>query len=61
MKPKKPLRGRIEDFVVGSSNRLAHGCAVSVVESPATQYNPLFIHGGCGLGKTHLLQCAAGD
>ena len=56
MKPKKPLRGRIEDFVVGSSNRLAHGCAVSVVESPATQYNPLFIHGGCGLGKTHLLQ-----
>ncbi|MCZ6651514.1 MAG: chromosomal replication initiator protein DnaA [Planctomycetota bacterium] len=56
MKRKKPLRGRLEDFVVGSSNRLAHGCAVSVVESPATQYNPLFVHGGCGLGKTHLLQ-----
>lgn len=55
-KMKKPLRGRLEDFVVGSSNRLAHGCAISVVENPGTQYSPLFIHGACGLGKTHLLQ-----
>lgn len=55
-KDRKPLRGRIEDFVVGSSNRLAHGCAISVIENPGSQYSPLFMHGGCGLGKTHLLQ-----
>ena len=50
------LRGRFEDFVVGISNRLAHAAARDVVDNPATAYNPLFIHGGCGLGKTHLLQ-----
>ncbi len=54
--PVPPLPGRLDDFVVGESNRLAYSCAVSVVESPATRYNPMFIHGGCGLGKTHLLQ-----
>lgn len=54
-KVRKTLRGRLEDFVVGTSNRLAYECAVSVIERPGEQYNPLFIHGGCGLGKTHLL------
>ena len=51
-----PLQGRFGDFVVGDSNRLACTCAMTVAEYPASHYNPLFIHGGCGLGKTHLLQ-----
>ena len=47
-----------ENFVIGSSNRFANGAAVAVAENPAKAYNPLFVWGGSGLGKTHLLHAA---
>ena len=51
-----PLRYKLSDFVVGESNRLAHSAALAMVGPERGGFNPLFIHGPCGVGKTHLLQ-----
>jgi chromosomal replication initiator protein len=50
------LRHELDSYVVGPANQLAFNAALHVSEYPGAQYNPLFVHGSCGLGKTHLLQ-----
>jgi chromosomal replication initiator protein len=55
--PEPPVFSKcFEEFIVGPCNQLAYSAAMAAAEHPGSAYNPLFLHGGCGLGKTHLLQ-----
>lgn len=55
----QPVRFTFDDFVIGTSNRFAHAAALAVAGEPAKHYNPLFIYGSAGLGKTHLLRAVS--
>ncbi len=60
VRPRRPiaralLRYHLKDFIVGESNKLAHSAALAAASTDGPRFNPLFIHGPCGVGKTHLL------
>ena len=54
-------RYTFENFIVGSSNDLAYSACQAVAKNPGTKYNPLFLYGGVGLGKTHLIQAVGNE